>query len=64
MALIKCPECGKEISDKSKSCIHCGYPIQQQGKKLKSIIARYPNGNICVKETNLTLEEAILKKNS
>ncbi len=27
MALIKCPECGKEISDKSSACIHCGYPI-------------------------------------
>ena len=27
MALIKCPECGKEISDKSDKCIHCGYPI-------------------------------------
>ena len=25
MALIKCNECGKEISDKAKSCIHCGY---------------------------------------
>lgn len=27
MALIKCPECGKEISDKSKQCIYCGYPL-------------------------------------
>jgi len=27
MALIKCAECGKEISDKSKKCIHCGNPI-------------------------------------
>ena len=27
MALIKCPECGREISDKSKACIHCGYPL-------------------------------------
>lgn len=27
MALIKCPECGKEVSDKAKSCIHCGYPF-------------------------------------
>lgn len=27
MALIKCPECNKEISDKSKQCIHCGFPI-------------------------------------
>ena len=28
MALIKCPECGKEISDKAQACIHCGYPIR------------------------------------
>ena len=27
MALIKCPECGKEISDKAASCIHCGCPM-------------------------------------
>lgn len=26
MALIKCPECGKEISDKSLSCPNCGCP--------------------------------------
>lgn len=29
MALIKCPECGKEISDKAGQCPHCGYPIDQ-----------------------------------
>lgn len=28
MALINCPECGKEISDKAKACIHCGYPLE------------------------------------
>lgn len=28
MALIKCPECGGTISDKSDKCIHCGYPIR------------------------------------
>lgn len=27
MALIKCPECGREISDKAVSCPGCGYPI-------------------------------------
>ena len=27
MALIKCPECGKEISEKAPACIHCGYPL-------------------------------------
>lgn len=29
MALIKCPECGKEISDKAVQCIHCGFPLDQ-----------------------------------
>lgn len=29
MALIKCPECGKEISDKAASCPNCGFPITQ-----------------------------------
>ena len=27
MALINCPECGKEISDRSDKCIHCGCPL-------------------------------------
>ena len=27
MSLIKCPECGKEISDTALACIHCGCPI-------------------------------------
>ena len=27
MALIKCPECGKEISDKAPACINCGCPV-------------------------------------
>lgn len=27
--LIKCPECGREISDKSEKCIHCGLPMNK-----------------------------------
>lgn len=27
MALINCPECGKEISDKAESCPNCGYVL-------------------------------------
>lgn len=27
MALITCPECGKEVSDMAKMCPNCGYPI-------------------------------------
>lgn len=29
MSLIKCPECGKEISSMAESCPHCGYPIRK-----------------------------------
>mgnify|MGYP002707457350 CR=1 FL=1 len=28
MAMIKCPECGKEISDKAESCPQCGCPLR------------------------------------
>ncbi len=30
MALIKCPECGKEISDTAKQCPNCGYSFKKQ----------------------------------
>ena len=29
MALIQCPECGKEISDTTDKCPHCGYPLMK-----------------------------------
>lgn len=29
MALIKCPECGKEISDTAKQCPNCGYALKE-----------------------------------
>ena len=31
--LINCPECGKEVSNKSEKCIHCGYPFRVYIKK-------------------------------
>lgn len=34
MALIKCPECGREISDKAGKCPHCGCPLQKQEDKV------------------------------
>lgn len=35
MALINCPECGKEISDKAKKCIHCGKVLIEEEIKTK-----------------------------
>ena len=33
MALVKCPECDKEISDTTDVCIHCGYKINETNKQ-------------------------------
>lgn len=30
MALIKCSNCGKDISDTTSECIHCGTPIKKE----------------------------------
>ncbi len=38
MALIKCPECGKEISDQAEVCIHCGYPIKKNQEEPGRIV--------------------------
>ena len=37
MALIKCPECGKEISSESEKCVYCGFPIKPKSE-LKSFV--------------------------
>lgn len=47
MALIKCKECNKDISDKTTVCVHCGCPIEKEliciecGNKIDK------NDNIC-----------------
>jgi len=27
MALMNCPDCARDVSDKAATCPHCGYPI-------------------------------------
>jgi len=29
MALMECPECGKQVSDRAAACPHCGCPVSQ-----------------------------------
>lgn len=44
MALIRCPECGSQISDRAVSCPHCGYPLdlerKENQKKLVNVLAQ------------------------
>ena len=49
MALIICPECGKEVSDKADVCIHCGYPLHKyigEEKKLETLTVSEGNASI------------------
>lgn len=45
MALINCPECGKELSDKALTCPHCGYPVKQQKETRYSLSVGRPSAN-------------------
>ena len=36
MALIKCFECGKEVSNTAKQCPHCGFEIKKKLDELKA----------------------------
>lgn len=47
MALIKCPECDKKVSDKAESCPHCGYSFKKKieinDDKLKELNGKWNN---------------------
>ncbi len=47
MALIKCPECDKKVSDKAESCPHCGYSFKKKieinNEKLKELKGKWNN---------------------
>lgn len=56
MALIKCSECGKEVSDKAKTCVHCGNPIEQEENEK---VINNQNYNIVEKEQDFYNESNI-----
>lgn len=41
MALINCPECGKQISNQAKNCPECGCPINEEKPKV-TVVEREP----------------------
>lgn len=43
MALISCPECGNEISDKAPACPQCGVPIASAPKEVLIHVVRLKN---------------------
>lgn len=58
MALIKCPECGKMISDKADICIGCGFPIKSESDKSKiEVIVEELRSKYTDKEKNKMIKE-------
>jgi len=45
VAIIKCPECGADVSDKAPACVKCGAPIEKvdSGKAASQFPAQAPN---------------------
>lgn len=61
MALIKCNECGKEISDKAKVCPHCGFEnnliiCPECKKEIKNNVNTCPNCGYEIKKENKQLK--------
>ena len=54
MALIKCPECCREISDKAAACPNCGYPISSTVGNSKS---NYAQVRVVCKTASLRIDE-------
>ena len=56
MALINCPECGKEISEKAGSCPNCGCPLNtiekavEESKKTDGVHYARPTGSLPKRE--------------
>ena len=68
MALIKCPDCGKMVSDRAQNCPDCGFPIQEEVQRLNDITNIEGNdasgeySNLTEKEVAKKLCEAISKR--
>lgn len=52
MALIACPICGKTVSDKAHTCVHCGYSFHEKQLKEPTIRIEMALPHIDTKEGN------------
>lgn len=64
MALITCPECHGQVSDKAAVCPHCGYPLERTEREKEQIVSELTgvlkskiDNNTADQEHPLTKEE-------
>lgn len=50
MAIIKCKECGGNVSDKAYSCPHCGYILdyEREAKKKRAVSGLAKMALVCI----------------
>ena len=58
MALIRCPECGKELSDKATACPNCGCPIQSIGAQQPILYFKGINGIAVLYRNRIELQRS------
>lgn len=65
MALIKCDECGKEVSDKAATCPNCGAPIaSKQNSNTQPTIKITPVGSDSKNKTKTSNDSVIVESPS
>jgi len=60
MALVQCPECGKEISDQAISCPNCGYTMRKEENVANAVavpVKRAPNKRLICKRLKLNFRK-------
>lgn len=64
MALIICPECGREISDRAAACIHCGFPLDlmKEGKDQNRKTNNHLSGEVMAEVVTSSAVENIFAK--
>lgn len=53
MALIKCPECNKEVSDTAETCPHCGYRLKKPAPRPTTTYYSNRASNIVERDHNM-----------
>jgi len=60
MALVKCSECGKEVSDKAGACPHCGNPMGDVVKLRQEVAQTKTNNSILIAIVSIMIILAII----
>ena len=61
MAMIKCPDCGSNVSDRAQACPVCGFPIQEEVQRIKEETDAKSDTALYVKYTEKELAAILIK---